>query len=125
MVRSDLSTSTYYLFIEIWQIDLSANYIGRGGVDGVKALADALRVNASVTECDLRENYLGAEGWTTLFTALSKSSVSKVTKWDLSGQSGIKESVKSLAEYISVSASITQACQIRKLMRCVFVGMSS
>ena len=55
-MRSDLSTSTYYLFIEIWQIDLSKNDIGHGRVDDFKALADALRVNASITQvCQIRQ----------------------------------------------------------------------
>ena len=80
-------------------------------------MADALRVNPSVTECNLCGNKLGAEGWTTLFTALSKSSVSKITKWDLSSQNGIKESVNSLAEYISVSASLTE-CKLRGNQLC-------
>ena len=74
----------------------------------MKALADALRVNASLTECKLRGNQLRKEGWTAIFTALRDSKVSKISTWDLQSEAGIAESVKVLAEYISVSASITQ-----------------
>ena len=79
----------------------------RLGPDGAKALAPSLRDNASITECNLRGNGLGAEGWIAIFTALRDSKVSRITKWDLSSQIGISDSIKPLAEYISVSASLT------------------
>ena len=77
-------------------------------MSGVKALADALSLNPSLTECKLRGNQLRKEGWTAIFTALRDSKVSKISTWDLHDENGIAESVKVLAEYISVSASLTQ-----------------
>ena len=41
------------------QLNLEGNYIG---AEGAKALADALRVNASLTLLDLQYNKLGDEG---------------------------------------------------------------
>ena len=69
---------------------------------------------ASLTECKLRQNQLGKEGRAAIFTALRDSKVSKITTWDLKAESGIAENVKVLAEYISVSASLTRVSQIRK-----------
>ena len=48
------------------------------------------------------------EGWTAIFQALRDSKVSNISTWDLHEEIGIKESVNVLAEYISVSASLTQ-----------------
>ena len=78
------------------------------GPEGAKALAPALLANASLTECNLQCNRLGKEGWTAIFTALRDSKVSKISTWDLRAETGIKESVNVLAEYISVSASLTK-----------------
>ena len=83
---------------------LSHNNIGP---EGAKALAPALLANASLTECNLQSNNLGKEGWTAIFTALRDSKVSKISTWNLH-ETGIKESVNVLAEYISVSPSLTK-----------------
>ena len=74
------------------QLDLSSNQLcgldryGRGTytAEGITAIADALKVTASVTECVLRNNGLGVEGWTIIFNALRDSPTSKITTWDLS-----------------------------------------
>ena len=78
-------------------------------------MADALRVNASITECKLRQNKLGVEGWTTIFNALRESTVSKITTWDLSREDLGPGIAQPLADYLAVKASITQVSQIRKL----------
>ena len=117
-MRSDLSTSMYYLFIEIWQIDLSANHIGLGGVDGVKALADALGVNASITSLSLGDNNLGDEGVEALSIGL-KDNKSLLTL-DLHNESPYStkfgpKGAAALASALAVMASITQVCYIRKV----------
>ena len=95
-------------------LDLSGNALcgikyGRGTytAEGIKAIADALRVSASLTECNLRENELGVEGWTIVFNALRDSPTSKIATWDLSDERLGSAIAKPLAEYISVSASLT------------------
>ena len=86
------------------QLDLSNNGIGP---EGAKPLADALRVSPSVTECNLRDNKLGVEGWTIVFNALRDSTTSKIVTWNLSSEGLGPEIAKPLAEYISVTASLT------------------
>ena len=71
-------------------------------------LAGIIKFNGSLTECNLQSNGLGQEGWTAIFTALRDSKVSKISTWDLHAEEGIQESVEVLAEYISVSASLTE-----------------
>ena len=44
----------FFLCIETWQVNLAGNSIGYGSTDGVKALANALSVNASLTVADLQ-----------------------------------------------------------------------
>jgi len=74
---------------------------------GITALSKALKVTASLTECNLRNNRLGVEGWTIIFNALRDSPTSKITTWDLSFESLGPEIAKPLAEYISVTTSLT------------------
>ena len=76
------------------------------GADGAKAVGSFCAVS-SLTECNLQSNRLGKEGWTAIFTALRDSKVSKISTWNLH-ETGIKESVNVLAEYISVSPSLTK-----------------
>jgi hypothetical protein len=85
-------------------LDFSKKDLGPASAIVIAAL---ISDNASITECNLRGNGLGAEGWIAIFTALRDSKVSRITKWDLSSQIGISDSIKPLAEYISVSASLT------------------
>ena len=77
-------------------------------VEGAKAVAELVSVIASLTECNLRKNSLGVEGWTIIFNALRDSPTSKITTWDLSNERLGPEIAKPLAEYISVSASVTK-----------------
>ena len=72
------------------------------------ALSEALKVTASLTECRLRDNKLGIEGWTAIFNALRDSPTSKITTWDLSYENLGPEIAKPLAEYLSVTASLTE-----------------
>ena len=65
-------------------------------------------VNASLTECDLRDNQLGEEGWCAVFDALRDNRQNKIAKWNLDDQ-GINPAIAtSLAAYMAVSASLTQ-----------------
>jgi len=70
-------------------------------------LAPAIRDSHSLTECDLRDNNLGKEGWCAIFDALRDNPQDKITKWDLSGESIDAEIAKSLAAYMAVSGSLT------------------
>ena len=78
------------------------------GPEGAKALAPGLAANASLTECKLCSNNLRVEGWTIIFNALRDSPSSKITTWDLYNEGLGPEIAKALAEYISVSASLTK-----------------
>ena len=97
------------------QLNLSNNNIGAywngnewvSTPEGPKAIADALRVNGSVTECNLRDNNLKEEGWCAIFDALRDNPQSKIAKWDLNGQGITPAIVKSLAAYVAVSGSVT------------------
>ncbi len=86
---------------------LAASGQGTYTTEGIKAIAYALRDNASLTECSLRNNRLGAEGWTIIFDALRNSSSSRITTWDLSHEHVGPEIVRPLANYISESRSLT------------------
>ena len=96
-------------------MDLSNNQIGGhyqgrkliSTPEGPRAIAEALRVSPSMTVCDLRKNTLGVEGWTIIFNALRDSTVSKITTWDLSGESLGPGIAEPLAKYLAVTASLT------------------
>ena len=77
-------------------------------VDSGVELAAWLGAMASVTECKLRGNKLGVEGWTTIFNTLRDSTVSKITSWDLSNDNLGPGITKPLADYLAITASITQ-----------------
>ncbi len=83
---------------------------GEYTADGIKAIADAIGVSASLTEIILRDNKLGKEGWCTIFDALRENPQNKIAKWDLSSQGIRGEIAKSLAAYMAVSASLTECC---------------
>ena len=56
----------------------------------------------------LRGNSVGPEGWRAIFVALRDNKDSKIESWDLFDE-GIKvETAKVLAEYISVTGSLTK-----------------
>ena len=61
----------------------------------------------ALTECRLRDNNLGIEGWTAIFSALRDSPDSKISKWDLSGEGLGPTIAKPLAEYIAVAGALT------------------
>ena len=86
------------------QVDLSDNYLGP---QGAKAIASGIRDNGSMTECVLRQNHLGVEGWGTIFNTLRDCSSSKITTWNLSNEGLGPEIAKPLAEYLSVASSVT------------------
>ena len=94
-------------------MDLSSNDIGgyrshQGPTpEGPKAIADALLVNTKLTKCKLRNNKIGVEGWTIIFEALCDSPSSKITEWDLSGENLGHAISTPLAEYLSITTSLT------------------
>ena len=80
--------------------------LGLGSVDAILVASD-LFVRAELTECNLRNNNLGVEGWTIIFNALRDTPTSKIAKWDLSHEKLGPKIAKPLAEYLSVTASLT------------------
>ena len=84
-------------------LDLEQNGFGP---EGARALTTLLG-KAFLTECKLRDNKLGVEGWTIIFNALRDSPTSKITTWDLSDEGLGPEIAKPLAEYLSVTGSLT------------------
>ena len=80
------------------------------GSEGGKAIAPGIAANGSLTECNLRNNDLGVEGWTIIFNALCDSPTSNITTWDLYEERLGPEIAKPLAEYISVTGSLTEVC---------------
>ena len=77
------------------------------GPAGAKELAEYISVSASLTECNLRGNRLGVEGWTIIFNALRDSPTSNIATWNLAGEELGPRITKPLADYISATASVT------------------
>ena len=75
---------------------------------GAAVLAPAIAVCASLTECNLRGNRLGVEGWTIIFNALRDSPTSKIATWNFAGEELGPRITKPLADYISATASMTR-----------------
>ena len=59
-------------------LDLSFNNIGQGGLEGTKAIAEALRVNASLAEFDVRNNNISDEAMRAMGSSLLSSTTSKL-----------------------------------------------
>ena len=57
--------------------------------------------------CSLRYNNLGTEGWCAIFAALRDNKDNKIESWNLSNQRINAEIAKVLAEYVSVSTTLT------------------
>ena len=97
-------------------MDLSSNRLrginalnrGTHTSEVIQAIADALRVNVSLTECDLCYIQLGERGWCTVFDALRDNPQNRVSKWTLSGQNINPTITKSLSAYVAVSPSLTE-----------------
>ena len=91
-------------------LDLSSNNLTNLGTDmsGVSQLASAIAACGSLTECSLRGNRLGDEGWALLFRALCSHPSNRIAAWDLSGENLGAEIATSLAEYLSASRSLTR-----------------
>lgn len=77
------------------------------GTQGARAIAPALQYN-SMTECMLRGNGIGVDGWATIFKTLSDNPASRVSTWDLSGEHLGPNIAEPLARYISVTTSLTK-----------------
>lgn len=86
------------------QLDLSLNHLG---AEGSKPLAEALRVNASVTKLLVANNKLGNEGAITLCRALRESTLSKVQELDFSFNSIGPDGAKAIAALCAAMGSLT------------------
>ena len=98
------------------QLDLSGNtlcginpHIGEGTytAEGIKAIADALKGNASVTKILVGANNLRDEGTIILCDALRVSTVSKVQELGLSSNGIGPDGAKAIADLCAVCASLT------------------
>ena len=87
------------------QLDLSWNEIG---AEGAKPLADALRVNGSLTKMSLAWNNLGVEGTKAICEALEQNKTLK--ELDLSGPDnmGGAAGAKNVAKMLGVNGSLTE-----------------
>ena len=100
-------------------MDLASNQLcgldgwGRGTytAEGIKAIADALRVNAELTKISLGQNDLGDDSAIAIASALKQSKVSKLAELDLNGYRSNKKigpaGAKELAAYLAVTAELT------------------
>ena len=69
-----------------------------------------MRIDASLTECDLRCNKLGEEGWCAVFDALRDNPQNKIARWNLSHQKITPTILMSLAAYMAAAKdTLTQA----------------
>ena len=92
---------------------------------GIQAIANALKVTASLTTILVGGNELGDEGTTILCDALRKSTVTKVQELGLEGNDIGPEGAKAVAAMAAVVASLTQVLAIdRKLCCFTFLGLT-
>ena len=106
---------TSWLLASVPQVDLSKNFLAfRGNMNGIKAIAEAIRVTASITSVgtdglNLKDNRLGNEGWGAIFAAVCGSRISKITSIDASGERIGPEGAKLIGQALrnSVNASLT------------------
>ena len=84
-------------------MDLHSNSIG---AEGAKSLAQALRVNSSVSSLDLNSNSIGAEGANSLAQALGvNTSLSSLDlSWNFIGDEGANSLVQALKVNTSLSS---------------------
>jgi hypothetical protein len=75
------------------------------GIDGVKALADALKVNSTITSINLSYNNVDVDGAKALADALKVNST--ITSIDLSDNNVGDDGAKALADAIKVNSTIT------------------
>jgi hypothetical protein len=75
------------------------------GIDGVKALADALKVNSTITSIDLSYNNVGDDGAKALADVLKVNSTT--TSIDLSYNNVDVAGAKALADALKVNSAIT------------------
>ena len=94
------------------QLDLGSNDIGS---EGAKPLADALRVNASITSVDVGFNRIGKDAALELINIFKQK---KMVSIGLAQCSLGPEEAHTVADMIRVIASITQVCQNRQVLAC-------
>ena len=99
------------------QLDLSGNELcgldndgdGTYNAEGITAIADALRVNGSLTSVKLGGNSLGGEGWGAIFAAICGNKDSKIMSLGASYEDISPAGGKLIAEALrtSVTGSLT------------------
>jgi len=92
------------------QLDISRNNLAYYGQDisGVKALADALSVSASVTSLSLGRNSLGDEDVTAICEAVQSNKETKLASLDIQYNRVGPAGAKSVAAMVAVIASVSR-----------------
>ena len=81
-------------------------------------MADALRVNPSLTSLLLGYNSLGDEGVTAICEAVPSNKELKLTSLEIQSNDVGPAGAKSVAAMVAVIPSLTRVCQIRQVMVC-------
>jgi Ran GTPase-activating protein (RanGAP) involved in mRNA processing and transport len=102
----------------VLQLDLSCNKLcglnndgyGTYTAEGITAIADALRVNGTLTSIELRGNKLGDEGWGAIFAAICGNKDSKIMSMVASDENIGLAGGKLIAEALctSVTGALTK-----------------
>ena len=82
--------------------------MGSYTVEGIRALADALEANGSLTEVDVGGNSLKDAGIEVLTTALTMSATSKLQSLKIDENQITSTGAKAVAAYVAISASLTK-----------------
>jgi hypothetical protein len=113
LIASDLRMSNVLTSLDLCRNELCSVRDADGRdtytAEGIKAVADALRVNASLTSLDLGYNKIGKEAVLNLVSIFKEKDQMQsvgLANVDL-GNDGAKAVAKAVAEYVSVSASLT------------------
>jgi Ran GTPase-activating protein (RanGAP) involved in mRNA processing and transport len=82
--------------------------MGTYSVEGIRALADALEANGSLTEVDVGGNSLKDAGIEVLTTALTMSATCKLQSLKIDENQITSTGAKAVAAYVAISASLTK-----------------
>jgi hypothetical protein len=94
--------------------------VGTYTADGIKAIADSIKVTASITSIgkdglNLKYNNLGNEGWVAIFAAICGSEASNIASVDASSEEIGPQGAKLIGQALrnSVNASVTSVRAFR------------
>ena len=92
------------------EIDADYEEVQRGTytVEGIKAVAEALRVSGSLKSADIGHNNIGKEAALSLVSIFKERD--QMQSVGLAGCDLGVDGAKAVADYVSVSASVTSVC---------------